>query len=82
MRWLVLPKSAFGSAIAWLKPSRVCALSLADDSQTLLAGLAAAGVELIVVGMSAAVARANRAKDRAVLPLLIATLDELEARRR
>ncbi len=27
-------------------------------------------------------ARANRAKDRAVLPLLIATLDELEARRR
>jgi len=57
-------------------------LSLADDSQTLLAGLAAAGVELIVVGMSAAVARANRAKDRAVLPLLIATLDELEARRR
>jgi hypothetical protein len=32
-------------------------LSLADDSQTLLAGLANAGVELIVVGMSAAVAQ-------------------------
>jgi hypothetical protein len=47
----------------------------------MLRGLTEAGVEFVIVGGSAAIlGGAGRPKDRAVLPLLVAALDEQRRR--
>jgi hypothetical protein len=48
-------RNAPGQASRWRRLTAQCAASIADDTQAMLFGLADAGVELIVVEMSAAV---------------------------